>query len=119
MNSTEYWGQENINIPELFSSLAIKNFEVHLSYAKTIALKKTSQVWWHTRVIPALRRWRQEHNSEFEAIPGYIAIQGQPQMPSKTLSHKTKKKKNPKNTYSIAVLSEDICLVLFEILCNK
>jgi hypothetical protein len=53
---------------------------------------KTDEVWWHTSVIPALRRWRQE-DCEFEASLGYIA-NSRPVWAILQYKKKKKKKKN-------------------------
>jgi hypothetical protein len=49
--------------------------------------KLICQVWWHTLIIPPLRRLRQQ-DCEFEARLGYVGNSGSAGLYSKTLSKK-------------------------------
>jgi hypothetical protein len=50
----------------------LNNASKSYSIIKFILEKGRLKVWWHTPVMPAFRRLRQE-NCEFEARLGYIA----------------------------------------------
>lgn len=60
---------------------------MHKALGSTPAPQKPELVCWHMLVIPALKKWRREHQ-KFEVIPSYIWNKRPPEL--ETLSQKEK-----------------------------